>query len=67
MGLRICFKFFFSLRNQIVQSGTVDSLKEQHIQEREFAKMRKFTLEMRACEEKKDESQMLRSVLVAQK
>jgi len=35
--------------------------------EREFAKMRKFTLEMHACEEKKDESQVLRSVLVAPK
>lgn len=33
--------------------------------EREFAKIGKFTLEMRAREEKKDESQVLRSVLVA--
>lgn len=34
---------------------------------REFAKMGKFTLGMRARKEKRDESQVLRSVLVAQK
>lgn len=70
MGPRVRFEFFFPTRNQIVRSVNVrvDSLKEEYIQGREnLQRMGKFMLEMRAREEKKDESQVLRLVLIAQK